>query len=211
MIRCVAILVLVAAAICLGRPPSLNPSPVRATLTQIADTSNRYPQSPQTAEAIAGVRKSATWLAGHLKDEKTPAAYGRSVERSLDLLRAALDSGPLRQAETLQYVLQDIKLKHADCKRFGMGRLVKIEVRTMKDGRQSSGWQIFYRWIPSRAVGQVRPQPFPLLSSPTSAELPPGAYTVLARKTVDGKELNSAELPVPVGGTKTVVFEVPVP
>lgn len=211
MIRYLGTLVLVAVAICPGRPPSLNPAPVRATLMQIADTLNRYPQSPQTAETIAGVRKSATWLAGRLKDEKTPAAYSRSIERSFELLRAALDSGPVRQAETLQYVLQDIKLKHADCKQFGMGRLVKLEVRTMQGGGQSKGWQIFYRWIPSRAVGEVRPQPFPSLSSPTSVELPPGAYTVQARKTVDGKELNSAELPVPVGGTKSVVFEVPVP
>jgi hypothetical protein len=169
-----------------------------------------YPLSPETSEAVAGIRKSAAWLAGRLRDN-TPAPYGRSIERHLDLLRAALDSGPVRQAETLQYVLEDIKLKHADCRQFGMGRLVKLEVRTKKEGEEVKGWQVFYRWIPSRAVGEVRPQPFPALSSPTSVDLPPGAYTIQARKSVEGKELASAEMPVPVGGRKAVTFEVPVP
>jgi len=199
------------AAICQGQPPSLAPAPVRSTLKQIVETLNRYPQSPETAEAVAGIRKSAMWLAGRLKDDKTPAPYGRSIERHLALLREALESGPVRQAETLQYVFEDIKLKHADCKQFGMGRLVKLEVRTKKGNEEVRGWQVFYRWIPSRAVGEVRSQPFPSLSSPTSVELPPGAYTVQAKKAVDGKELASAELTVPVGGRKTVTFEVPVP
>jgi hypothetical protein len=196
---------------CQGQPPSLKPAPIRATLNQIVEALNRYPPSPETSEAVAGIRGSARWLAGLLKDDTTPAAYARSMERNLALLRKALNSGPVRQAETLQYVLEDLKLKHADCKQFGMGRLVKLEVRTMKGSGEASGWQVFYRWLPSRAVGEVRPQPFPSLSSPTSVELPPGAYAVQARKTVDGKEVASRELPVPVGGQKIVTFEVPVP
>ena len=199
------------AAALLGQPPSLQPAPARATLNRIAETLARYPTPPGAAEAIAAARQSARWLAGRLKDDKTPDAYSRSLERSLEMLRAALESGPIRQAETLQYVAQDLKLKHTDCKQFGMGRLVKVQVRTVNGGGEAGGWQVFYRWLPSRAVGEVRPQPFPSLSSPTSVELPPGAYTIQARRTVNGKEAASAELPVPVGGTKSVVFEVPVP
>jgi hypothetical protein len=198
-------------AVSLGQRPSLKPAPVRATLNQVVGTLSSYPQSPDTAETIAALRKSALWLAGRLKDDKTPEAYGRSVERSLELLRAALDSGPLRQAETLQYIFQDLTLKHADCKQFGMGRLVKLKVRTLKGNSEDKGWQVFYRWLPARAVGEVRPQPFPSLSSPTSVELPPGAYTIQARRTIDGREVATTELPVPVGGARSVDFEVPVP
>jgi hypothetical protein len=41
-------------------------------------------------------------------------------------------------------------------------------------------------------------------------EIPPGAYSVQATRTVAGREIASAELPVPVGGQKTVTVEIPV-
>jgi len=199
------------AIVCNGQPPSLNPPPVRDTLQQIADTVNRYPQSAETKQAVEGIRTSATWLAGRLNDKRIPAAYGRNLAQDVFLLQVALNGGPAQQAETLQAVLEDIKLKHADCKQFGMGRLVKLEVRTVKDGREVGGWQVFYRWLPARNVGEVRPQPFLALSSPTSVEIPPGAYAVQARKSAEGKEAASVELPVPVAGKKTVTLDIPVP
>ncbi len=81
--------------------------------------------------------------------------------------------------------------------------VAKLQIRLGAD-------QVFYRWLPARAVGEVRPQPFLSLNSPTSVEIPPGAYSVQAKKAVAGKEIASAELPVPVGGTKTVTLEIPV-
>jgi hypothetical protein len=195
---------------CQGQPPSLKPPPVRSTLNQILETVNHYPPSADTKAAVEGIRKSATWLAARLNDDRTPAAYGRNMAQDVALLQNTLYGSPAQQAQTLEDVLEDIKLKHADCKQFGMGRLVKLEVRTVKDGREVSGWQVFYRWLPARAVGEIRPQPFLALSSPTSVEIPPGAYSVQAKKAVEGKEVASAELPVPVGGKKIVTLEIPV-
>ena len=209
--RFLGILFLAAACLCPGQPPSLNPAPVRATLKRIIEILDRYPKSPGTGELVAGMRQRASWLAGQLRDDRTPAQYGRSVERDLALLRAALDLAPDAQAETLRSVSEDISLKHADCKRFGMARLVKLEVRTMHGTAETKGWQVLYRWLPGRAVGEVRSQSFPALSSPAAVELPPGAYSVRAVKNVEGRELSSKEWPVPVGGAKTVAFEVPVP
>lgn len=210
MRRFVAAVFVVLVTACQGQPPSLKPPPVRSTLSRIVETVNHYPQSADTKAAVEGIRQSATWLAGRLNDDRTPAAYGRNLAQDVDLLQDALHGSPDRQAQTLKDVLEDIRLKHADCKQFGMGRLVKLEVRTVKDGRDVGGWQVFYRWLPARAVGEVRPQPFLSLSSPTSVELPPGAYSVQAKKAVEGKEVASAELPVPVGGKKTVTLEIPV-
>ena len=210
MRRFVAAVFAVLVTACQGQPPSLKPPPVRSTLNRIVEAVNRYPQSADTKAAVEGIRQSATWLAGRLNDDRTPAAYGRNMAQDVDLLQDALQGSPAQQAQTLQDVLEDIRLKHADCKQFGMGRLVKLEVRTVKDGRDVGGWQVFYRWLPARAVGAVRPQPFLSLSSPTSVELPPGAYSVQAKKGGEGKEVASAELPVPVGGKKTVTLEIPV-
>lgn len=202
-------LLVAAMAVCHAQPPSLNPPPIHDTLLQIVGTVNHYPQSAATSEAMEGIRKSATWLAGRLTD-RIPAAYGRSMAQNADILQDNLYASPDLQARTLREVFADIKLKHADCKKFGMGRLVKLQVRTVKDGREVNGWQVFYRWLPARAVGEVRVLPFLSLSSPTSVELPPGAYSVQAKKTIGGRETASAELPVPVGGEKTVTIEIPV-
>jgi hypothetical protein len=160
---------------------------------------------------MAGIRKSATWLAGQLNNERTPVAYARSLERSLALLRSAAGLGEPQRVETLRAVFDDIKLKHADCRQSGMGRLVKLEVRTIRGTTEVRGWQVFYRWLPGRWVGEVRPQPFLSLSSPTTVEVPPGAYSVYALRTVNGKEVQTKELPVPVGGAPKVTVEVPVP
>jgi hypothetical protein len=197
-------------AVCQAQPPSLNPPPIHATLIRILGTVNQYPQSAETSEAVEGIRKAATWLAGHLAGDRIPAAYARSMAQNSVILQNALYASAEQQARTLEEVLADIRLKHADCKKFGMGRLVKLEVRTVKDAREVSGWQVFYRWLPARAVGEVRALPFLSLSSPTSVEIPPGAYSVQAKRTVGGREIASAELPVPVGGQKTVTVEIPV-
>jgi len=207
--RLPAVLFVATAGVCQAQPPSLNPPPIRVTLKQIAQALNHYPQSAETKAAVEGIRESATWLAGRLTDQ-IPAAYGRNMAQNAVLLQDALHGSPAQQAQTLESVFADIKVKQADCRQFGMGRLVKLEVRTVKDGREVGGWQVFYRWLPARAVGEVRPLPFLSLSSPTSVEIPPGAYSVQAKKTVDGKETASVELPVPVGGQKTVTLEIPV-
>lgn len=199
-----------ALVVCEAQPPSLNPPPIRGTLNQILETLNHYSSSPETKPALDGIRKSSKWLAGRLVDEKIPAAYGRSMAQELALLQDNEDSSPEQQAQTLKTVFEDIKLKHSDCKQFGMGRLVKVEVRTVKDGRQEGGWEVFYRWLPSRPLGAVLPQPFLSLSSPTSVEIPPGEYSVQAKKTVGGKEITTPELPVPVAGKKTVTLDIPV-
>jgi hypothetical protein len=132
MRRFVAAVFAVLVTACQGQPPSLKPPPVRSTLSRIVETVNRYPQSADTKAAVEGIRQSATWLAGRLNDDRTPAAYGRNMAQDLDLLQDALHGSPDRQAQTLKDVLEDIRLKHADCKQFGMGRLVKLEVRTVK-------------------------------------------------------------------------------
>jgi hypothetical protein len=188
------------------RPPTKAAAQVPITATPAP-----WPHEPDTAALVAGIQKNATWLAGRLSDEKTPAAYARSVELNLTYLRAALSFGAANRLETLKYVFDDLEQKHQDCMQAGMGRLVKLEVRTIQGTNEVKGWQVFYRWLPGRAVGEIRPQPFPSLSSPTAVELPPGAYSVRAVKSVDGREVLSGELRVPVGGRKSVTFELPVP
>jgi hypothetical protein len=188
------------------RPPTKAAAQVPVTATPAP-----RPHEPDTAAIVAGIRRNATWLAGRLSDDRTPAAYARSVELNLTYLRAALDFGAASRMETLKYVFEDLEQKHLDCMHSGMGRLVKLEVRTMQGTNEVRGWQVFYRWLPGRAVGEVRPQPFPSLSSPTAVELPPGAYSVQAVKAVAGREVLSGELRVPVGGRKSVTFELPVP
>jgi hypothetical protein len=202
---------LIAAALSSGQAQSLKPQPVRTTLRRMLKAVEDLPKSPETAEPAAGIQASASWLVLRLNDDTTPAAYGRSLERELALVRAAQGQSVEARAETLRAVYADIQLKHADCKQFGMGRMVKLEARTMQGAKEVGGWQVFYQWLPGRAVGEVSAQPFLSLSSPASVELPPGAYVVHAVKAVQGAETVSKALRVPVGGVRTVTVEVPVP
>ena len=92
-------LLVAAMAVCKAQPPSLNPPPIHATLIQIIGTVNHYPRSAETSEAVEGIRKSATWLAGRLTDDRIPAAYGRSMAQSLAILQDALYGSPEQQAD----------------------------------------------------------------------------------------------------------------
>lgn len=61
---------------------------------------------------------------------------------------------------------------------------MKITAETKKDGQPDSGWMVTYKWIPASALNTVE-LPFGD-GSPVSKMLPPGMYSLYAKKTVDG-------------------------
>ncbi|HZP06036.1 MAG TPA: hypothetical protein VFB43_14130 [Terracidiphilus sp.] len=134
-----------------------------------------------------------------------PAEYLESLDRDLkacDVAKQQKDEA-LRRA-ILDQVLQDVTIKANDCERFGMGRLVQVNVSTMHGGTAENGWVVFWRWMPVGPLQTVETS-MPGLTSPASKAFPPGTYAFRAEKRVSSTEIRSTETrTIIVGGTQTV-------
>ncbi|HEY6293145.1 MAG TPA: hypothetical protein VI455_16460 [Terriglobia bacterium] len=207
----VACLILLAPLITDGQQLPQHPEPTRIALNNIvgnarllatANDDLRYP-------AVA-ILRSATWLSNR-------PSFGEPAEYRLqltidDYLLAYARQHPSEAAGIVDAVAQDLDIKKTDCDEHGHGRLVPVEIHTVKSGSDNGGWQVFYQWVPPAKGFEPAEMLFPQPSSPTTAELPPGFYRMRAEKT-DGKggSVKSETVNVPVGGAKSILWKIPVP
>ena len=104
-------------------------------------------------------------------------------------------------------MVQDLKVKSDDCRKFGRGRLVQVEVSTVKGGQVVNNWQVYYKYA---AVGDLPTAKLPMesLSSPARKLLPPGQYDFHAEAAVGGSFVESAVIRCAVGGVPLVRLEI---
>jgi hypothetical protein len=134
-----------------------------------------------------------------------PAEYLDSLDRDLmacDVAKRQKDD-KVRKA-ILDQVLQDVTIKAQDCERFGMGRLVQVNVSTVRAGMPENGWVVFWKWMPVGPLQTVETS-LPGLTSPATKAFPPGTYAFRAEKRISSTEIRTTETrTVIVGGTATV-------
>jgi hypothetical protein len=133
-----------------------------------------------------------------------------SLELDLKALQTALagTDGKKREEAALR-VVEDLKVKSEDCLKFGRGRLVEVEVSTVKGGQVVNNWQIYYKYV---AVGDLPTAKLPMesLSSPARKLLPPGQYDFQAEAAVGGNFVESAVVRCAVGGVPVMRLEIPI-
>jgi hypothetical protein len=101
---------------------------------------------------------------------------------------------------------RDLEIKVQDCRDNGWYRKVPVEVNTLKDGKPSPGWEIYYTWLPGKNLPSLQRVRFKSLS-PARESLPPGLYAFQAKK----KDVESGEARVAVVSKGAVTCEIPVP
>jgi hypothetical protein len=135
-----------------------------------------------------------------------------SLDRDLAACRAASSAkDPAIRRAVLQSVSNDIAVKAADCKQFGMGRNVPVQVVTLHGKDADHGWEVYYRWLCASAL-RVEERRAPKLTSPATVELPPGEYAFRAQKRAANGELTKTDpITMTVGLRQQVECQLPVP
>jgi hypothetical protein len=147
----------------------------------------------------------------HPKPEPVPVQYLDSLNGDLKTIQAALPiEDDKKRAEVIAYTVKDIGLKSEDCRKFGRGRLIPVDVYTKEAGRTVNSWQVYYKNIP---FGDLETEWLPMdtLSSPARTSLSPGLYEFHAEMNINGMVLRSPVVRRPVAMEETVSFELPVP
>lgn len=145
------------------------------------------------------------------KPPPPPPDYEESLDRDAKVCAAASslpDEGQRRAV--LDSVRRDIAAKAEDCRRFGMGRRVPVNIRTVRGNQTENGWQVFYRWS---CAGPLQPEELrvPNLTSPANVELPPGVYSFRAEKKNAAGQMETVDpVTITVGSSPTVPIELPI-
>jgi len=141
-----------------------------------------------------------------------PPEYMESLDRDLTACRAVSGAkDPAIRRAVLQSVSNDIAVKAADCKQFGMGRAVPVQVVTLRGKDADHGWEVYYRWLCASAL-RVQERRIPKLTSPATVELPPGEYAFRAQKrTANGELAKTDPVNITVGLRQQVECQLPVP
>jgi len=195
--------------------------------------SGELPQSPgsmqtvltnmvKAAKALAKDRKElrkeaqtidfgAEWLKERLHEDD-PVEYRLQLTIDGYLLDRA-QANPNDAPGIMRSVAEDVDLKAKDCYKFGHGRRVPVEIRTIKGGIEDSGWEIHYRWLPPNNLPiQIAEMSFPNPSSPSNWELPVGMYEIYVEKTIaSGAVLKSAPVVIPVGLESKGAWQLQIP
>jgi hypothetical protein len=186
------------------------PKPIVSALNEIEWYARMLATHHRELQPDASVILRATnWLKRLSSHE--PPEY--SLQLTIDdyLLSYAVQH-PGSAEQITRAVAQDLYIKDQDCEKHGHGRLVPVEIHTVKAGSDSGGWQVFYQWVPPAQGFTPTQMSFPSLSSPTSIELPPGLYLMHAEKPGNqGASLKSETVNVPVGGDQSILWKIPVP
>jgi ankyrin repeat protein len=195
----------------------VRPLAVAAALKVIGEAISRYSQLPgldqqswkRAAAAHADLQaRAAKWR----QTSKTPVEYGLSLTRDAMMLVSGLKNGDARMAKTiLTTVAEDLETKIEDCERKGatLSTAIKLQVRTIRAGREVNNLQVLYLPKIMEVALDVQPDVFPGFSSPTADRLAPGRYLVWARDPQTGK--SSGRMPVRVGGGMSeIVLDLPV-
>jgi hypothetical protein len=139
-----------------------------------------------------------------------PPEYSRSLDEDLKACQAA---GKLKGEEKqtlLEYVRRDVATKAADCRKFGMGRMISVRVTTVRGPQMDDGWEVYYKWDCSSAF-QPREMRAPKLTNPAVMQVPPGNYLVRAQKQQGGQMLKTEPTRVAVGMEKSAEVQLPIP
>lgn len=206
-----------------GVSDTQNTARLKATLTELNRTVNDQ-HMPNNLRWPA--QHCLEWLGRRLlaKDQKwtdesgrkskraqpLPAAYLESLELDLKTLQAALaDTDGKRREDMALSVVQDLKVKSDDCLKFGRGRLVEVQVSTVKSGHVVNNWQVYYKYA---AVGDLPTAKLPMesLSSPARKLLPPGQYDFQAEAAEGGNFVESSVVRCAVGGVPVMKLEIPI-
>ena len=141
-----------------------------------------------------------------------PPEYMQSLDRDLIACRAvSVTKDPAIRRAVLQSVSNDIAVKAADCKKFGMGRNVPVQVVTVRGKDADNGWEVYYRWLCASAL-RVEERRIPKLTSPAAIELPPGEYAFRAQKRAANGELTKTDaVTITVGLRQQLECQLPVP
>jgi hypothetical protein len=155
------------------------------------------------------------WGRGHWKEQPPtllsqavappPSEYLSSLDRDLQACEVAKKQKDqaLRKA-ILDQVLQDVTIKADDCERFGMGRLIQVNVSTVRGTAAENGWIVFWKWMPVGPLQTVETS-IPGLTSPATKAFPPGAYAFRAEKRISSTDLKTTETrTIIVGGTQAI-------
>jgi ankyrin repeat protein len=172
-----------------------------------ASTGIRQAQNRAGAALASLTELSTKWPA------ESPEDYRQNLAGDISALEAALKGGDVGVLQaTLLSVADDLEAKLEHCQMSGgkLGGSVKVEVRTVQAGVESSNWQVFYMPKVFEAAGGSSPDVFPQLSSPTEETLVPGRYVMWLRnpatswigertviKVGEGRSQLRLELPVP--------------
>lgn len=134
-----------------------------------------------------------------------PPEYLDSLDRDLMACDVAKKQSDERVRKAiLDQVLQDVTIKGEDCERFGMGRLIQVNVSTVRGGAPENGWVVFWKWMPVGPLQTVETS-LPGLTSPATKAFPPGTYAFRAEKRVSSTEIRTTETrTIIVGGAATV-------
>ena len=227
MTFCVAFLVAAlsapAAAQVLSPPPRLEP-----TATALADLDKCGESIAKSAPEISSrLRKSSRELSqglliGYNKSNNEWAIVPPPKEYVQDLRQEAdwcgkvakiLNNEPARQKQTekvLTDIAYDLELKAADCRSWGMGRLITVKASTVKNGQPDPGWTVSYKWMSASGLNAMDLS-FPQESTPTSKALPPGVYAIYASKQVGGTTQKTQPIVVTAFDKAEVKCEISVP
>lgn len=160
-----------------GLSQSSSDDPLGPTRTKLAQLSICLKANPAVADLQRGL------LTGWLRQPTpAPSEYLDSLDRDLSACAfAATVTDQAKSQSILDAVLDDVKIKADDCLTFGMGRLVPVQVSTLRGSAPENGWAVFYKWSPSSQF-DTEEMRIPQLTSPASKALPPGKYSIRAEK-----------------------------
>lgn len=139
-----------------------------------------------------------------------PPEYIASLNHSLQLCQAASSESKDKKKKILSAISLDMSIKEADCEKFGMGRLIQVNVNTVRGGVAESGWEVLYRWLPIGTV-QTMELSGAQLSSPVSLKLVPGdTFQLRAKKSgADGNPVYSQTVTVTITPDSAHGIQVP--
>ncbi len=207
MTRATFLLVIVS-TLCAAQPAVRGWKPSLARLDKcVSQLPPEHQSSLKTLTADLSTGLSGGFLKRTQQKPVMPPSYIDSLDADAGLCEFALARSSRADVSPLIADLQnDLAAKVQDCREHGWYRNVKVSVQTLKDGKPSPGWEIFYLWIPGKNFPDVQRLRFKALS-PAEESLPPGLYAFQARKN----NLESAETRVAVVSKDTVLCELMVP
>jgi|SRR5271157_1476622 len=153
------------------------------------------------------------WARSDQRGKPLPKEYVEnlnSLATQLETLaqRAKEDDASARQlTDGFAFVARDLRAKYSDCMQFGMGRLVSVNIRTVRgDNAPDPGWEVFYRCTLSngQAGGEVQARGLTAIG----VQLPPAAVCVFRARRGTQEAVTGQ---IPVFGREPVDVEVKVP
>jgi hypothetical protein len=188
------------------------PLKAQTTAAALADLGKAFKELersfPNEKTLLSDISDCLMWLKTFLKPEE-PEEYRLHLTQEAALLLTASKT-PKTSLAIIRAITDDLKAKRDDCLSHSHGRLVPVEVQTLRNGAPEHGWRIRYTWIPTKGKA-ANEMWFPGPSSPSNRPLPPGSYAVVAQKQVEGKTVAVDGGTIPVGGDDNVVWKIALP